>query len=671
MGQNEKPKTEWSCDQERDSLLTLQKLVILDAAEICEVNAIRDIETVNRRCIAEGLSFCTKTLPVFGKNVLRSYQMGQFQQQTAFHTRSGWALPDFLIGFTELIFDSKTGALLSDPCYVAAWAVHQITSWLYKYDWPIKPEVTRMMLEELIRTNDELPNTLNLGEASPIRRDITLDYARRLVDTVLSVKEGEDTILDIVPRHGPGATNEGTLSQPNKYWFRRFDRLLDSHYPQGKFTSPSGVSAVGRPGFVRTSKSLAGRSFNVDFCDPPTIGIDRALRTSITRAVPKDSRGPRFISMEAKELMYLQQGQRRWLVRKIQQNALCRGHVNFDDQSINAALALEGSVSGLWATLDMKEASERVSVALVGELFLEFVFAALWATRSRWTLITFPETREEAERTIELELNKFSPMGSAVCFPIEALVFWALSVAAIQISTRCSAKQASDVVYVYGDDIIIPPEHVECVTKSLELFGLKVNTHKSFWRGPFRESCGMDAFSGCNITPIRLKKRIPMSKADAESLVSWAEVANQCEQVGLRRVAEFMFDHVETILGPLPLGPPHSGIISRWTMRPLEQYLKPAPRRPLDFSSNNFGIGSKLPRTATDSVRPDYHGYLIKGWSVTPLTEKPSPEEYPEEHAWMHYVTLKGSSPHPVDTTSRAFSPRNVVKLHQKVKSVS
>jgi len=55
---------------------------------------------------------------------------------------------------------------------------------------------------------------------------------------------------------------------------------------------------------------------------------------------------------------------------------------------------------------------------------------------------------------------------------------------------------------VYGDDIIVPSESYDMVSWALECFGFQVNPEKSFSTGPFRESCGTDAFAGTNVRPI-------------------------------------------------------------------------------------------------------------------------------------------------------------------------
>jgi hypothetical protein len=62
-------------------------------------------------------------------------------------------------------------------------------------------------------------------------------------------------------------------------------------------------------------------------------------------------------------------------------------------------------------------------------------------------------------------------------------------------------KQLIGQVAVYGDDIIVPVDSRELLVEALEVLDFKVNAQKSYWTGKFRESCGVDAYCGENITP--------------------------------------------------------------------------------------------------------------------------------------------------------------------------
>jgi len=144
---------------------------------------------------------------------------------------------------------------------------------------------------------------------------------------------------------------------------------------------------------------------------------------------------------------------------------------------------------------------------VVGQLFrgnLELL-SALRATRTHHVLI--PKEPERADCGIwAKELRKFSTMGSACTFPVETIVFLAVALAATltQRGLRVTYKNIRSLtgsVAVFGDDIIVPADSRELLVVALELLWFKVNAAKTYGSGWFRESCGVDAFRGEDVTP--------------------------------------------------------------------------------------------------------------------------------------------------------------------------
>jgi len=90
-------------------------------------------------------------------------------------------------------------------------------------------------------------------------------------------------------------------------------------------------------------------------------------------------------------------------------------------------------------------------------------------------------------------------MGSALCFPILALTVWAI------LSAAEDDADARKSILVYGDDVIVETAKAVHAIKWLEAFGLLVNRDKSCTSGFFRESCGMDAYKGICVTPVRIR----------------------------------------------------------------------------------------------------------------------------------------------------------------------
>jgi hypothetical protein len=187
-------------------------------------------------------------------------------------------------------------------------------------------------------------------------------------------------------------------------------------------------------------------------------------------------------------------------------------------------MAREGACTGRYATLDLKEASDRVSLALVRRLFPRNWVEAFEACRSSGTVL--PDGTY-------VPFDKFAPMGSALCFPVEALIFWSLAKAAT-VKDRDALKRLyrnrlrpdeRGCLSVYGDDIICETSSYEQVVEVLEAVGLKVNTAKSYRSGPFRESCGHDYYLGGYVTPIRVKS--PFRAEDEASCFRTCELLNR------------------------------------------------------------------------------------------------------------------------------------------------
>lgn len=472
----------------------------------------RDLSTLLERSDKEGLSFLTSTLPLLGKALLRAFETRTFSCPTGFKKRKGTAIPRFLGGLlTGVIGDD--GKLLYDVDHPSLTDFLQICFLFYKVDLPYSAKQIKKVLKNFVEVEDELKE---MG----IKDDSILKEASDLVKKVL---HGFDP-MEITPRHGPGAV--ATRERGSRKWiFKRKYNSIHKVYPYYAYFIPS------RQSLLRSISAYKEMEVHESGCARVTL-------------VPKDSRGPRLISMEPLEYQFVQQGIARSLVKHLEKKcSLTRGCVNFTDQSINQNLALKNSLTREYATLDMKEASDRVSLQLVKKLFCQRqdVLKSLEATRTTHTELPSGE---------KIELSKFAPMGSALCFPVEALIFWSL---AMVVKRRMGIRGR---VYVYGDDIIVPKRMVSPLFKILPLYGLKFNEEKCFTRGYFRESCGMDAYRGIRCTPVRMRKRLPVSRKEVSFLVSGVEFSNHLWERGYWHSADYVrnvcekFLHVDVLRSP-------------------------------------------------------------------------------------------------------------------------
>jgi hypothetical protein len=194
--------------------------------------------------------------------------------------------------------------------------------------------------------------------------------------------------------------------------------------------------------------------------------------------VPKNAKTDRCIMVEPIINTFLQKGVGRWIRNRL----LRKAGVDLRDQSRNQMLAREGSITGDLATLDLSSASDTISRELVASLLPYPWWVLLEDLRTDVIL-------HEGEKHV---LAKFSSMGNGFTFELESLIFYAIA------RTACE----TGIVSVYGDDIIVPSCYALDVIERLEMCGFSINTEKSFFQGPFRESCGGDFFEGFDIRPV-------------------------------------------------------------------------------------------------------------------------------------------------------------------------
>lgn len=438
----------------------------------------KDKEYLLQRLAAEGIPFLTKTLPTLGKAILKGLQTGHFVCPDGFQRKG--ALPRNMRGLLVKVFN-ETGSLKSDADAQVLKDLLQVFFLLYKIEQePTKKQIQKAVkqyldVEDELAVSDGYLEHLSIG-------DQVLDEANAIAKELLA---GFNP-LAITPKHGPGAVATREKCE-EKYFFKRLYRKIHEYFWY--------------PVYFRGSKEStfqAAKWYNsLDIVDT---GVSKLA------FVPKDSRGPRAISMEPLEYQYIQGGLGKSLRDYIETHPLTRGSVNFTDQSVNQDLALKGSLGADYSTLDMKEASDRVSTILVKRVFGDTsLLPALLAARSDAVLL--PDGRTIRPR-------KFAPMGSGLCFPVEALTFWLLAKATQKV------KGLQGNVYVYGDDIISNRQTALALFERFPIYGLRFNEDKCFTGGPFRESCGCDAFKGENITTVKVRKRFPCRHTEGDLVAS-------------------------------------------------------------------------------------------------------------------------------------------------------
>jgi hypothetical protein len=222
--------------------------------------------------------------------------------------------------------------------------------------------------------------------------------------------------------------------------------------------------------------------------------------------VPKSYKTRRVIAVEPDWNSFLQKGVGALIRRRLQRVGLLLPDAQFH----NRRLAQEGSITGRLATLDLKSASDMVSMGLCEALLPSCWLKVIYDLRSPMGVMPSGEV---------ITYEKVSSMGNGCTFELETLLFWALVWAS-------SDRDDRDVVSVYGDDVICRHGAVPVVINTLAEAGLETNPDKSFWSGDFRESCGGHYFRGFDVTPFYVRQN-PRSLLDLivlhNAIEAWLE----------------------------------------------------------------------------------------------------------------------------------------------------
>lgn len=207
----------------------------------------------------------------------------------------------------------------------------------------------------------------------------------------------------------------------------------------------------------------------------------------------------RTINTEASLEMLLQKGAASII------EGLLRRFYNIDirkQPSINRLLARLGSLDGSFATIDLKDGSNRISTKFYELVLPRSVFLAL--NRIRAKRIVIPKSLSDIQGEIDLEM--FSTQGDGFTFALQTLMFASITEAVYEsmgLPTDCHTYPHFS---VFGDDIICTKHAFYKLSRTLEFCGFTVNADKSFNSGSFRESCGADFFKGHNIRSVYIKR---------------------------------------------------------------------------------------------------------------------------------------------------------------------
>ncbi len=526
------------------SLIAFARVLVSEAGERCGISTVRDQKTITERFEHEGLSFLTITLPAFGKDLQKGLDDGKVAHDMFAGFRRHAGLPRFLGGFLELVFDRSSGLLLDEPSVVAIQALRQLTLAFGK----VRIDCSDARVAKAIAGYVECEKGVRHADLDfPLYREEFIRVGTLLCGGLFSRLDRMVQEETLVPKHGSGSTADGLLGNAkydNREWTERLDRV----FPVMDWLIP-------------TYRHL-------EVLDRVHVLEPREERPVKVITVPKTLKTPRIIAMEPTCMMFVQQALHEQVQVLLKRDEILSRLADYSSQLPNQELARRGSRDGTLATLDLSEASDRVSNQHVRALLSPWpsLAEAVDACRSR---------KADVPGYGVLRLAKFASMGSALCFPMEAFVFTTIVFLGIQDAlgrplTRRDIKSFHGKVRVYGDDIIVPVHMVHPVMKRLASFGMRVNTDKSFWTGKFRESCGADFYDGTDVSVVRVKTEIPTSLKHVRELESTVSLRNLLWDRGWYKTADYLDEIIGKVLPVYPAVPRRSPALGRWSHLPIQ-----------------------------------------------------------------------------------------------------
>lgn len=521
-----------------------------DRAILCR-QLDKDLNKVFKRLDAEGLPFITDVLPKYAVCILTGLELGQYVIKPGFSPASkGDTRPKFLWVLCQHLFDCHGKPVLNDLSPLALQSIMQICKCFSKAMFVDTIPVTQKIRKNLDWRNIEIElKSQRIWDDDPI-----LHYAQHYIARIFARIPSPKSIR---PKHGPGAVSEIGCTKMGKWKFQKYTGLNLIFPFHEYFQNPEACTlrSLVPPDEATKANEIADcrmveRKFQykVDF---DSVG-EFPHGVSRMSYVPKTALGPRIIGMEPKEMMYIQQGLKGLLYKELEQNPLTKGFVNFTEQGINQSLALQNSITRDMGTIDLSSASDRVSWKLVQCLFK---LVPDWLQALRACRSTHMETRQQAKSVVEEgphKLQKFAGMGSALTFPIEGLVFYALA-RGVQYYTQGNNNTP---IYVYGDDIVIPTSLYDNLRFVYARYNLLINADKSYVQSHFRESCGVEAYNGVEVTPIKIRRfpfiieghKPPLVQEHFKAMLSCNATAWLLFKSGYTRASRYLSDLVRSSL---------------------------------------------------------------------------------------------------------------------------
>lgn len=519
-----------------------------------------DYERIALYCQTRGLSTFTLDLPNLDAILLNGLEEGRLRLSGPFSRRVSRAVrvPRLFSGLWLRVFD-RSACLRQDVDVNAIFFLRQLSCLGKKLEVECSPERVNVALEKYHDIEGSLrepslhwelddlfigstssssldlrdcccsPDSFDASEDESLSKKNEAEGIRRTLwkvqqvadlligswdefDPISFSSEREEQGLGIGFRHGKGAVFERRKNW-EKSEFPSWPNKLERVFPY----------------------RLCGRTAGSDLVHPSLIEGHSRLA-----CVPKTAKGPRLIASEPTSHMWCQQAIMAYMVEQVGAS-FAGAFLNFHKQSLSGDLVLQASLDRKLATVDLSDASDRLTCWTVERIFRvnPTLLAALHAARTRSIL------DEISNRKGLLKPRKFASQGTATTFPVQSVVFLCIALAC-SLGEEISITEIQKLrnrVRVFGDDIILPSYGYARLVRVMEALQLKVNVAKSYVRGQFRESCGTDGYMGDDVTPVKPKVIVADGPASCQAVV---DTINNLFSKGLWNAS----DSLRTLLPP-------------------------------------------------------------------------------------------------------------------------
>lgn len=495
----------------------------------------RTVEYCLKRVKHEGLSFLTVTLPKLANQVTLAVELGSIVHVKHELTAFDWK-GNALRHFDELIldiFETDGSVKINTDLSFPLWRLRQFSLYFYKLCLSFKDAD----LVDAEKTFLEVDSSVGAYDNNFV------ESMRKNMETYYKFPKFTDVLANNRPRFGPGTFSDNQQNRKKiPYWLEKVTPAFTNGYLPKCEAYKGYFKEI--PSYVNTLIKL-----DVDTADYSEVCF-----------VPKDSRGPRVITREPAHQLKVQMSFFDYFSKFFEVKT--KNRINFSDQGINQNLARIGSIKGDYATLDLKDASDRVSYDLVKQMS-RFVPVLRSFLKFRSSEALLPSGKKH-------KLKKLAGMGSGLTFIWLALVCHTAIATEISQRTGVHYNDAASSVFVYGDDIVVSSCHVDYAQQALKKVGLAVNSNKSFYRKVlgsykcFRESCGGDFFGGtdvgisrlklqgCSLVVDRLTTRLIFSNSVAQTVTKVNAHAAEMSLNGHKSVSKYLYNLIKGTCGALP-----------------------------------------------------------------------------------------------------------------------